>query len=370
MMTWRPVGTGLLASLCFSASVLGQAVVRETEPSALYQIDFQPGDPIPGIGAMPAVRLPLECTEDGTMFISMVQPLGNGAPPRNLAPYSVSLLLTSISRSGEAHSFPLDQVPDLYDIVQISDYVSDSKVIFLLSAAHGSKQAPAIAGGNDVKTPVERSFYAVMFDRQGNYEKTVEVDSTLHVSLLGLFPSGTFLVYGADRTDHTPKLAMLKDDGTILKFLEVPKDGAPESAIGPKNLGGKGPAVYFAPAQFAGQGPIIYLLQNRTSFPLLEIDEAGAIRVIKPKLLPGTQIETLVPSDRNLYIRMKDVRDGAIYELNPQDGSILRRFRVGKNESGADVACVHEGKFLSFEHSGQRLVPLTGSAEPAAQNHP
>ena len=132
----------------------------------------------------------------------------------------------------------------------------------------------------------------------------------------------------------------------------------------------KGPAVYLAPVQFAGQGHFIYLVQNKTSFPLLEINEAGAIRVVKPKLPAGTQIETVVPSDENIYVRLKDIRDGAIFELNPQDGSIVRRFRVGKNKSGADVACVHDGKFLSFEHNSDRLVPLTGTAEPATDSVP
>ena len=335
----RMIGTFSLAVVCLLVSAISQVTAQhESAPAPLYQINFQAGDPVSGIGAMPAVRLPLECTGDGTMFITMVQALETGAPPRNLSQYAPSLLLTSISRSGEAHSFPLDQVPDLYDIVQNSDYASDSKVVFLLSAAHGSKPPEAAAGDGAAKSPVERHFYIVRFDRQGNYEKTIQVDDTFHMHHLGLFPSGTFLAHGADRGDHAPKLAMLKDDGTLSKFLDIPEGDAPESAIGTKDASGKGPAVFVAPVQFAGQGHFFYLLQNKTNFPLLEINEAGAIRAIKPKLPSGMQIETLVPSDENIYVRTKDISAGAIYELNPQDGSILRRFRVGKNESGADVA--------------------------------
>jgi hypothetical protein len=98
------------------------------------------------------------------------------------------------------------------------------------------------------------------------------------------------------------------------------------------------------------------------------VNEAGAIRVIKPKLHDGVQIEMLVPSDENIYVRLKDTRHGAIYELSPQDGAILRRFRIGNDESGADVACVHNGKFVSFEHSEGRLIPLIGTAEPMTDN--
>jgi hypothetical protein len=357
------IRAGIFATY-LSAAMLGQVAAGREAQGSLYQINFQPGDPVPGVGAMPAVRLPLECTGDGTMFITMVQAMGTGAPPRNLSVYSPSLLLTSISKSGEAHSFPLDQVPDLYDVIQVGDYVSDSKVVFLVNAAHGAKPQTESADNATKKRP-ERHSYIVLFDRQGNYDKTIEIEDEFHVTLLGLFPSGMFLAYGMDRTDHSPKLAMLKDDGRILKFLELSKGDAPESATGTKDASNKGPSVYVAPAQFAGQGHFIYLAQNKTSYPLLEINEAGGIRAIKPKRPSATEIETIVPSDEGLYVRLKDVRDGAIYELNSQDGSVLRRFRVGESESGADVACVHDRKFLSFEHSSGRLVPLIGTAELA-----
>jgi hypothetical protein len=325
---------------------------------------------------MPAIRLPLECASDGTLFTSMVQALGTGSPPRNLSPYSPSLLLTSISPSREAHSFPLDQVPDLYDLQDLGDYASESKVIFLVKAARENKQAqqgsdtPGVSGSGVTKNTAEHHFYIVLFDRQGNYQKTVQIEAGFRVNRLGLFPSGMFLANGYDETDHAPKLAILKDDGTLLKFLEIPKGDAPESALGTKDASGKGPAVYVAPVQFAGQGHFIYVIQNKTKFPLLEVNEAGAIRAVEPRLPEGMQISRLVPSDENLYARVNEIRDGSIYELNAQDGAVLRRFQVANNESGADVACVHDGKFLSFEHSDGKLVPLIGTAEPAADAAP
>jgi hypothetical protein len=163
---------------------------------------------------------------------------------------------------------------------------------------------------------------------------------------------------------------MLKDDGALLKFLEVPKGDVPESAFGTKDASGKGPAMYVAPVQFVGQGHFIYLVQNKTKFPLLEVNEAGAIRTIQPKLPEGVQINTLVPSDENLYARVTEVQDGSIYELNTQEGTVLRRFQVDNSESGADVACVHDGRFLSFEHNDGKLVPLVGAAEPATDVAP
>ena len=64
------------------------------------------------------------------------------------------------------------------------------------------------------------------------------------------------------------------------------------------------------------------------------VNQAGAIRGIKPKLHEGVQIDVLVPS-----------------------------YSWG-------VDCVHNGGLLSFEHGEGKLVPLIGTAEPAAAAAP
>ena len=363
-------GLALLAPLWTSLAPGQDAVKAPSQPSVvlgpLFQISFESGEPVPGIGAMPAVQLPFECTSDGTVFINMIQAIGTGNPPRNLSPYSPSLLVTSVSRSREAHSFPLDQVPDLYDLQELTYYASESKVIFLVRAARENKQgqvASSDAGSAASRSASEHHFYIVMFSRLGNFERTIQLEDTFRLTRVGLFPSGMFLAYGFDQADHSPKLAMLKDDGTLLKFLELPKSDVPQSALGSKPDSESGASVYIAPVQFVGQGHSIYMVQNRTTFPLLEVNEAGAIRSINPRLPNGVRINMIVPSDADIYARVNEIQDGSIYELDSQVGTIIRRFRVGDNESGADVACVHDGNFLSFKHGDGKLVPLVGVAE-------
>lgn len=334
---------------------------------SLYQIVFEPGEPVSGIGAMPAIRLPFRCVDDGTVFISMVQAMGSGSPPSNLSQYSPSLLLTSISRSGEAHSFPLNQVPELYDLQELDDYASQSRVVFLARAARGNPSQQRSSDGNasePTNKPIEHHFFIIVFDRKGNYLKTMQIEDAFRVTHLALFPSGTFLAYGFDQTDHAPKLAMLKEDATILKFLDFQKGETRSSVLESKDVNREGASLGAAPVQFEGQGQFIYLVQNKTKFPLLEVSEGGAIRAIRPKLPEGVRINMLIPSDKGLYALVSDSLYGAIYELSPQDGEIVRRFSVRDNESAANVACVHDGKFLSFKHSDGRLVPLRGVAEP------
>lgn len=105
----------------------------------LYRITFEEGEPVKGVGAAPAFRLPFHCSGDGTIFITTVQPLRPDAPPPKDPLQLNPLLLISISPSGEAHSFPLNQITDLYSLHQIGETPTDSKVVFLVSAAAEDK---------------------------------------------------------------------------------------------------------------------------------------------------------------------------------------------------------------------------------------
>jgi hypothetical protein len=191
------------------------------------------------------------------------------------------------------------------------------------------------------------------------------MDDAFSVQRVGVFPSGTFLAFGFDKQDHSPRLALLQDDAKFLRFVEIPKGDAPETMFEMKDSAGKGVAVYIAPSQLVPHGDSILIVQSKTEFPLLEVNEAGMIRAIHPKLPEGTQIDTPIASDQNLYALVDPKDDGDIYELNAQDGAVIRRFAL-PDGPGSPVACVHDGKFLSFEYGEGKLVPLIGMADSAA----
>jgi hypothetical protein len=329
----------------------------------LYSISFERQDPITGVAASPAIALPLQCTSDGTAFVNMVlQSSLNSVPVEQLV---------SIPPSGEAHEFRLDQLTDLYDVLQKGYYASESTVAFLVIAASEDKQGKeAYVTSDGTKHEVTRNLadrhdYIVIFDREGNYKKKLQMDDTFAVQRVGAFPSGAFLAYGFDKQDHSPRLALLQDDAKFLRFLEIPKSDAPESMLGMKDSADKGLAIYIAPSQLVPHGDSILIVQNKTKFPLLEVNEAGMIRAIHPKLPKGAEVDTLISSDQNLYAVVNPKDDGAIYELSARDGTVLKRFAL-PDGPGSPVACVHDGKFLSFEHGEGKLVPLIGTAEPAA----
>lgn len=164
---------------------------------------------------------------------------------------------------------------------------------------------------------------------------------------VGMLPSGNLLAFGFDPVDHSPKAALFRVDGSLLRLLEIPKEDAPASIFS-EGPGQKGPRGLPAPTQLVPYRDSIIVVQNRTKFPLLQVNEAGAVHPIKPKLPRGVSVDSLIPSDGNLYV-LGDDKDHSIFELSAEDGTILRRFQTAKGD-GTDltVACVHNDTFLSF----------------------
>jgi hypothetical protein len=221
----------LLLAMGLSPAVQGQAVASKADPkpvpAPLYSISFERKDAVAGLEASPALKLPFECTSDGSVFVTMV-PLGwQLRPPLYTPP---RLLLVSVSRSGKAITFPLDQVTEqLFDVRETDHYASDSVVAFLIDAASENKPEkkaytkPDGTEGEYTRNAAERRPYIITFDRNGEHKKTVETDVDLRLNHLGVFPSGDFLVFGYDKKDHSPKLAMLKEDGSLSRWPEFKK---------------------------------------------------------------------------------------------------------------------------------------------------
>jgi len=374
---FAPISVSLLIVLSTLASGQAKSGPAPAPPAPFFRITFERGEPVAGVTATGAVAVPFECTSDGTAFVNMLHPFSpetQSALSSHFSKYSEPLELVSVPPSGEAHEFRLDQITDLYDIRLKAYYASESGVLFLVIAASEDKQGKQEFVSSDgakheiAANLAEHHDYLVAFDRKGDYKETIQLDDTLAIQKVAAFPSGMLLSFGFDRQDRTPKLFMLKDDGSLLKFLEIPRGAAPTSVFRTQFDNGEGPAVFVKPVQLLPRGDTILVVQNKSKFPVLEVNEAGAVREIKPKLPEGMQINSLIPSDGNLYAQIDGFKNGLIYELNPQDGSVVRRLEVANNAIPAEpVACVHDGKFLAFYHGEGKLIPLVGTAQPAPE---
>lgn len=332
----------------------------------LFRISFEPGEPIRGLSTVPILVLPFECTADGTVFVGMLDP----SPIIDPADIRTRFL-TSISKLGETHIYRVAAVPDLYDLSEVSHFVSDSQVVFLVRAAREDKrerlkltQPPGAAAASEVNT-AEHHEYIVTFDRRGEHRDTIQIDSGFHTNQVGAFPSGNYLVYGFDETTRLPRLALLNRNGTILKELLLDKNLIRKTAIDDGSQSGTPGLI--SPVQFVPRGDSLFFVQNKTDLPIIEVGESGNVRVIRPILPKGEKILSLLPSDGNLFVRVSDVQNGSIFEISTDKGELIREFKPGDNEGGHNVACISQGQFLSFQHDwqhGKALIPLFGTPEP------
>ena len=368
----------LLASSFLPPAVTqtGSSAAEESPAAAvpLFRVSYERRDAVLGISATHVIKLPWQCTGDGTIFVSFVSTVSadSGLPPP--APGPPPMLLTSISPSGRGQTFRLDQVPELHISGELDHYAADSEVIFLVRAGREFKpvqEAYSVGSyhGEVKRNAAEQHLYILTFSRDGEYKRSIELEDSFRIQHLAVFPSGIFLAFGFYADDHSPKLVMLKQDGTLLKSLEITRGDMPESVLSGKDAPRHS---VVAPVDLVREGRSIIVVQNKTSFPLLEVGEGGSIRAIRPKLAKGDQIVSAVPADHNFYVvaseeTVSNGRQEHIYEVSPEDGTVLRRIELGDGRRVSDaVACVHEGKFLSIDFSNGQVVPLIGTAEPAS----
>ena len=365
---------GVLASASMlTVSSLGQSVASSAQgtPGAPphYVISFKRGDPVVGVTASPAIRLPFDCTSDGTIFVEFASfpRVNSGLPP--LPPGPPPMLLTSIPKSGYGRTFRLDQVPNLYISEEVDYFAFDSGVLFLVKASlenKPQKRAYTVGDyhGEYTINTAEQSSYIVVFSRDGEYKRAIRVADDFEIRKLAIFPSGVFLAFGYDRRKHAPKAVMLREDGTLLKSLEIPQKDVPESMSDSSHT--------IVPAQIVGRDHTLIIALTKGSYPLLEISEGGALRTISPRLAVGEQLESLVPADKGIFVvarreSQKDSNNAVIYELRPEDGTPIWSFELSDGRSADSVACVNNEKFLSIDYGSDKVVPLIGTAMPEAE---
>lgn len=346
-----------LVSLLAACSAMGQLPSAPQSPKTQdaiprFMIAFEKRQAIEGVQATPAIQLPFQCASDGSIFVNFIStaPEAAGAPRRFLPAE-----LVSISPSGAGKTFLLDQVAAPRVSGEIGHYASDEAVYFLVRAMKESPQQS------------QQKIYLLKFSREGRLESSSEFSAEFRVDTFGVFRSGALLVSGHDKDDKAPRLAIVKEDGTPLEFVKIPEGDAPSSLAAPSNSSNPG---VIRPARLVSNGLSFIVIPSSAGFPLLEVAESGEVKPIRPKWPEKDQIPFVLPSDHGLFATGASESgqfSQQIYEIDPEDGSLLRRFDLPPHRIGSDVACIHENKFLSIDFGSGKVVPLIGTASPYSE---
>ncbi len=170
------------------------------------QLIFTAGELVSGLNVSPVIVLPMQCASDGALLFDMLQP-----------PSFMQQALYAVT-SKSSHSFEISAMTDLHGTHLISFFPGNNHVSVLVRATRETTPSP----GEATVRQSSYGFFVAVFDRQGNYMKSVEL--AIHNVLpfhIAALPSGEYLVTGYDRANDMPRLYLVAGDGQVVRTLAL-----------------------------------------------------------------------------------------------------------------------------------------------------
>ncbi len=339
----------------------------ETELADLpaYRLDFHEKKPqISDAPATPLIALPIRCADDGALFfntLNMPGPNDLGADPLKQTIYSASIK--------GSHSYPTQMLTDLSNVRFIAMDADDSKVALLVSATRKTQSGNSLSSSAQNIVSSQGSFIA-LFDRDGSYKKSLEIEGKYGLNDLLILPSGEFVVFGYDSVGGTVRVSLLGSDGVLIRPINLSDAMLSDPALRQAESGSsfdRSIALSHSTLgawRFARARHRAILYEPGSSSPLLEIGPGGATREVPISAPKGFTLDAILPSDDRLLARYRQIspsRSGAgelgetknnleFFELNPADGSLRYRIDLGKDLTfnPYSIACEVDGTFLAY----------------------
>jgi hypothetical protein len=233
----------------------------------------------------------------------------------------------------------------------------------------------------------EPRYYIARFDADGSYKGALKLDLPFRPKRLSGFASGNFLVAGID-AGFVLRVAPLDSSGQLLrnielaentKFAKEEQEAAEKTATRsldeePSEVAGW---MRYSWISFLPYQNDVFFFRGRTGAPIYDINTGGQARPVKIKSPEGYSIDHMIPSDRNWFVAFaesgKDFQaKGVVDEVIPSSGELLVRYLV--EEAGhtkelaggqSDVACFHQGEFVSVYRQAGKFTVLRGTPAPA-----
>jgi hypothetical protein len=311
----------------------------------------------------PGAGSEIQCSPDGEVFFDPWQP--------STSQEMGVLAFTKSHDTYDVTKFGLDQISDVHDGHLRDYYATDSLVAMLLfngtrdDAMSTTKHVITVPSkGEQYEQTVKsgkRGDFIATFDRQGNYKEAVELDIPFKARKIAVFSSGLYLVVGSD-TEHKPKFAFVNADGTLQRLLETekPMHGWEERVAATGVTHGSASPEFLArvPPQLGVSQILSFHDKLLFVWPgltwIIEISPSGLIRRVPIHVPEGRVIDRFVSSDKMWYASFKE--HGAdyktdsqtmVYEINPLDGALIRRFDAAPEYVYA-IGCEHDGEFLAM----------------------
>jgi hypothetical protein len=332
----------------------------------------------------PVLGLPLgssttraHCSTDGTAFYDLTS--SGGMAGQEL--YSIS------SAGGVMHL--LRKLPIDYTNVLVRDFFAgDQQLVTLLEEDQRDD-------GTDASPSRVRDYFLSLEDQSGDSSNLVRLDIRFKPVKVARFAPGDVMVLGWDEGNLLPVLAMVKEDGTIRRFVDLDevRPSAPRDARGDDSRTEAETAKQeratlesLQGATFVAFGSEVLLTWPETTKPIWALGASGEARTIPIAIPSGYVLNDVLASSGGrgaLELRVKeaDVRTQPkadesakppkmkLMEFDASHGSFIRTITFDK-PLVSDVTCAPNSSltaiFLDTIPDGSQPAANTGTMDTAA----
>lgn len=365
--------------LLFSLTCAAQtALTPSTGPteSPTRSIKFGRPRDLTAVADFAMLGYPNHCSPNGETYLQMFGLVGDTG---RLQPFPTVFRYTSEAESRKVELAP----PPGFEMVTVRDFFAGARTNAVLLLAQNTAK--------DLPPGTRRSaFYLSTMDSDGSHAHLYELDLRFEPFRLAVLDSGDLVVLGIDSSNVVPVLALLHDDGTYWKPLDLDNrvyDSSRElRTTGPVQTTGERMAQaqlsrVLKSAQFVPYGNKVLLVQPNSTLPLQLIGENGLMEQIAVVLPKGFLLEGALASDdpESLVLRLRTVLDVAEMTVKGrshalQDKLALFDRRTGKLRTlfevegvlAQDVNCAvhHEMTAIHFVNANAGMVDVEGKPLP------
>jgi hypothetical protein len=190
--------------LLAATGVSGQAMPRALPASRDRAIAFSNAKPVLGLPLDGSRRQGL-CSSDGlTYFDAAADATGT----------SRVLDLYGVSTSGEVRHLRRTVPIEFTNVFDRDFFPGDAALVTLIEAQERDGRDPD-------DRPYETQYYLSVFDHDGDQSKLLALDLPFKPLKIAQFGGGEFAVLGWEEANQLAKLAVLKEDGTLRRFIDL-----------------------------------------------------------------------------------------------------------------------------------------------------
>src|SRR6185437_10015005 len=249
-------------------------------PIAAVTLEFGDPKPIPGSPSATGWMTPVFCTGDGTIVVAIPN---TGTQWQDWRMPSFYALDTKGS-----HTLSPRSVSGIYDMQYRGSYfASDSMYGIEVTGTRDDKQEMRTFRPDK---PAQKFYtgkhheYVIEFERDGSYEKTVELPEQYTFWRIAPLPDDEFVALAYDRANNVPRLLLLDSGGDVVRPIEIPQSMQDDSVL---EQGQSSDPMKRAKAEMSlswwlfgqARGKILFY-KARAHASVLEIGSGGAAREV------------------------------------------------------------------------------------------